>query len=191
VVTKENDMTDIYNALLAAGKSLAKGELADLVVCLSEELRREPEGERARIVNAIAALLYPTPLLASVAKVAVTSAGRKPKSPLFIREVLEYDPTVFNGYSICKGSFLNGIASYTGSNLLCFGTRGTGDKLLMFGKRKAGMRHTFVYPSGSIGTIEDFECEASLNSWKEAHAFLESKGVPQGKAMPFGKAIAK
>ena len=187
-------MTDMFKALMAASQGLAKKDIADLVLGFAEHLTREPEELRRRVASGVTALLgviVPVRAPSTGYAAAVGSPKGRGKSPFFIREVLEYDPTVFNGWSITKGAFIPNLPAYTGNNLLMFATRGDGAKLIAFGKRDDSADYPFTYPSsGKSAVIKGFSLIRECKSWPEAHDHLAASGCPHGVATPLKKATA-
>ena len=176
-------MTDIYDALIAAIGALDAESRGNLCIALAKSLSHD-SGAGIVALRTRVALGVGTALNSPMSPIVPVIGAPQPyKTPFFIREVLEYDPSVFNGWSITKGAFIPNFPKYTGGELIMLATRGRGEKLIAFGKREVGSKYVFTYASGATGVVEGFGLIAECKSWPEAHTFLAARGVPHGKAV--------
>jgi hypothetical protein len=110
-----------------------------------------------------------------------TPSGAAHKSKVsrgyFLREVIEYDPSVNNGFSITKGAFLNSMKGYKGSAYIIAATKGNDKKQIWLCKKNETATITIEYPSGATSVIEGVEGLHRFDNWKDLHANLAILGV--------------
>ena len=178
-------MSDIFTALNAASRALSKEQSAELMKQIAINRTVDNYPEREMLVKDVAKLmgvsLAPATLVSSAATV-IGAPKKKPTAPYWIREALEYDPGVFNGFSITKGKFVNSLDKYTDGNLLIFATRGKGGKSIVIGRKDPSKALSFKYNSGAPGLVLGFDAIHECKSWPDVHVYLLKAGVPQAKA---------
>ncbi len=111
------------------------------------------------------------------------------KSSVWIKAVTGVDMRHVNGYCL-EGEFVpHGKVEghgHTGYWVIC--AKGYPKATILVAKRDKGKTYKFAYPSGSPGTLNDFEVLLNTTDWADVAAYLEHSGVPHATVTPTAKA---